>query len=71
MTPRPRINLRTIRKAIVAGLGAGLFAATSALGASLIDDGALGGTDIGLALGAALVAFTVTGRATWQTRNDT
>lgn len=62
-------DLSKIRKAIVAGAGAALFAGTAGLAAGLTDGGLSTG-EVGIAAGLALSAFAITGRATWAVKND-
>lgn len=58
-----------IRKAVVAAVGTGLTTVVGALGASL-SDGHLSGDEIGIAVGAGLVAAAAVGRTVWAVPND-
>lgn len=63
------ITIRRIRKALVAGVGAGFFAGVAGLAAGL-SDGTLTGQEAGIAAGLALGALASVGGATWGIRND-
>lgn len=59
----------TIRKALVAAGGSGVTAFLAGLGAGF-SDGHLTTGELGIALGAGLVAAAAVGRATFQVPND-
>lgn len=61
------MDLATIKKALVAGVGAGLAAAVGVLAKA----GSLDQATIGQAIGAFAVAAVAVGWATWKARNKT
>lgn len=61
--------MNTIRKALVAAAGTGVTAIAASLGASL-SDGHLTGAEVGISVGAGLLAAAAVGRAVWTVPND-
>lgn len=62
--------MNTIRKALVAAAGTAATALVSGLGTALVDDGALTGAEVGISVGAALLAAAAVGRTVWAVPND-
>lgn len=62
-------TIRRIRKALVAGIGAGFFAGTAGLAAGMAD-GNLTGPEAVIAGGLALGALASVGGATWGVKNE-
>lgn len=62
------MNLTPIRKSLVAGVGAALFAGAAGV-ATAMSDGALTSSELVIAGGLALGAFAAVGRATWRVPN--
>lgn len=59
----------TIRKAVAAAVGTGLTTVAGAIGASLAD-GKLTLPEVGIAVGAGLVAAAAVGRTVWKVPNS-
>jgi hypothetical protein len=62
--------MSTIRKALYAAGGSAVTALVSGLGTALVDDGVLTGPEVGISVGAALLAAAAVGRTFWRVPND-
>jgi hypothetical protein len=59
-----------IRKALIAAAGSAATALVAGLGTALVDDGALTGAEVGISVGAGLLAAAAVGRTVWAVPNS-
>lgn len=57
--------MNTISKALYAAGGSAVTALLTGLGTALVDDGAITGAEVGISVGAALLAAAAVGRTVW------
>lgn len=62
--------MNAISKALYAAGGAAVTALVTGLGTALVDDGALTAPEVGVSIGAALLAAGAVGRTVWAVPNS-